>query len=395
MSVLRNVGYSIIFAYQIHSNTLTVLTILELKMINLRLTPRIVYFTLGKAALACVLVPTVLYKCLVPSTPLAWGSLLIASYAFCRWIARGVSCTCRHSLQGKVALVTGGNSGIGREVVKDLCAHDCHVFLTCRNVQKGKLTALEIRKENTKALVTILPLDLSDSTSIINCANLFQSYQTSLDYLINNAGVFYLEGTQCTADGFEAHYGTNYLGHYLLTRLLMGELKRSHARVVCVSSIASFLTAPREINALEYLYPVEGRFAGVSCYGVSKLANALDARALHLEHSAVGITSVSVHPGAVMSNLYDRILPRSFYNFISRTFLPLVFQTSQQGSHSILHCIYSKQLTSGEFYADCKEIPRIFQHPAMMSDEAALEFSQATEGLWKKKIPSIQIEVAR
>ena len=142
-------------------------------------------------------------------------------------------------LTGKVAIVTGANSGLGYETARALARKNAHVVMAVRSQEKGQAAIKQIRQESPTALLELMPLDLADLASIRQFAETFKANYNRLDILSNNAGVMAIPYRK-TADGFEMQFGTNHLGHFALTGLLLPVLQATpNARVVNTSSSLS------------------------------------------------------------------------------------------------------------------------------------------------------------
>ncbi len=199
---------------------------------------------------------------------------------------------------GRTAVVTGSNSGIGLIAARELARAGAAVTLACRDTGKGKTAAESIRSEAPGARVDIASLDLSDLSSVRAFADSFGP--AGLDLLINNAGVM-ATPRRLTADGFELQLGTNHLGHFALTGLLLERLKAgSKPRVVTVSSTAH-RTGRIDFDDLQG----ERRYMRWTAYGQSKLANLLFAFELdrRLRAAGMGLRSMAAHPGYAATNL--------------------------------------------------------------------------------------------
>ena len=368
-------------------------------MLNLWLTPMIVRYAMGRALLAFFFVPIVSYFVIAPESLFSWVFLVVIWWVISRSVAHGPLCKIAPTrlLKDKTILVTGGNCGIGFEICRKLCELEAHVYMACRNMTRAEVALDMLKREYPSARVTLLTLDLGDRKSISNCVRKFHTLSRTLDCLINNAGVFTLDKQEQTKDGFDLQYGTNYLGPYLLTRMLYRALVRSKGRVINVSSVASFLITPSSPIFSDYIS--SSTTSPYARYGISKLANALDARALHLKLSSQGLVAVAVHPGAIMSQLYRRILPGKVYRLMTKTILPMVFQTCHEGAKTVLFCVLSDQIKGGEFYADCNLISRKWQHPLLANDEASLILARNTRQLWKatikKPLPLVSMQLVK
>lgn len=215
-------------------------------------------------------------------------------------------------MTGKVAIVTGANSGIGYETAKALAGKGATVVLACRNLEKADIAAGEIRLGNKDANLDIIHLDLADLGSVRQFAETFISRHEKLDLLINNAGVMIPPYTR-TIDGFELQFGANHLGHFALTGLLLERLmKTPNARIINVSSSAHRMGSGT-IN-FENLNSEKGYNAS-GAYAQSKLANLLFTLELNQHFQEVGADTIaaSAHPGWTVTGLQ-----RGFMHTISR-----------------------------------------------------------------------------
>jgi NAD(P)-dependent dehydrogenase (short-subunit alcohol dehydrogenase family) len=203
-------------------------------------------------------------------------------------------------LSGKRIIVTGANSGIGYEAALALAAKNAAVILAVRRLEQGEAAAAHIRQTHPQTEVGVMALDLADLDSIRRFATIYLERYTALDVLINNAGVMALPPRR-TADGFEMQFGTNHLGHFALTGLLLPAiLAAPAARVVTVSS-AEHLRGKIDFDDLQ----AEKRYGAWRAYRQSKLANVLFAYELHrrFERAGAAAMSVACHPGYAATNL--------------------------------------------------------------------------------------------
>ena len=210
-------------------------------------------------------------------------------------------------LTGKVAVVTGANSGIGFETARALAKKHAEVVLACRNREKAEVAAREIRMESREAKVKIIWLDLADLASVRKFAETFNSNYRSLDLLINNAGVMVPPYTK-TREGFELQFGANHLGHFALTGLLLERLLNTpKARVINVSSSAHRMGSGTidfdNLNA-------EKGYRASAAYAQSKLANLLFTLELNNQLEAIGsdVIAASSHPGWTVTGLQKGFL---------------------------------------------------------------------------------------
>ncbi|KPP79555.1 Retinol dehydrogenase 12-like, partial [Scleropages formosus] len=297
-----------------------------------------------------------------------------------KYVAGGV-CLSQARLSGKIVLITGGNTGIGKETARNLAARGARVILACRSVEKGEAAAAEIRSKVSGAQVEVRELDLADTCSIRAFAQQFlkgnvtsvrQDFQhilasksscdkvlllsaevSHLHILISNAGVMMCPYTK-TADGFEMHLGVNHLGHFLLTYLLIGLLKRSApSRIVVVSSLAHNFGWIRFHDLHS-----QGSYNSGLAYCQSKLANVLFVRELarRLEGrqggvEGSGVTVNSVHPGTVRSELvrHSTVMSLLF------TLFSFLLKTPEEGAQTSVYCAVAEELhsVSGKHFSDC------------------------------------------
>lgn len=213
-----------------------------------------------------------------------------------RWSARDID-----ALDGRLAVVTGANSGLGLETARALAGAGAQVVMACRDTDKGAQAAAAIKGDHPAAHLEVAALDLADLEAIARFAAQFTTAHGRLDLLINNAGVMALP-LRRTADGFEMQVGTNHLGHFALTGHLFDRLRSTpHARVVTVSSLAHTI-GRIDINDLNWR---TRRYRRWPAYGQAKLANLMFALELNrrLRAADIDVTSVAAHPGYAATHL--------------------------------------------------------------------------------------------
>ncbi|MCA9646196.1 MAG: SDR family oxidoreductase [Myxococcales bacterium] len=201
---------------------------------------------------------------------------------------------------GRVAIVTGSNSGIGFETARVLGAHGARVVLACRNTAKAEEALGRIKSQHREAQVEVLTLDLSSLESVKDFAQRFRADYGRLDLLINNAGVM-MPPFGKTKEGFELQFGTNHLGHFALTAHLIDLVNAApDGRVVSVSSVAHRF-AKLDFDNLN----AEKGYSKLGAYGQSKLANLLFTYELDRRLKAAGVSTISAaaHPGWTSTNL--------------------------------------------------------------------------------------------
>jgi NAD(P)-dependent dehydrogenase (short-subunit alcohol dehydrogenase family) len=226
---------------------------------------------------------------------------------------------------GRIAVVTGANSGLGLVTALELARAGAAVVIACRNTEKGAAALEEIRSAAPEAKVEVAALDLADLSSVRGFAEAFRSNHGGLDLLINNAGVMAPSPRQATADGFELQFGTNHLGHFALTGLLVGAMEASEdPRVVTVSSGAHHMG---RINFDDL--QSERSYKRWRAYSQSKLANLLFVLELDRRLRAAGspVRSLGAHPGYSATNLQSAAPP-----FLDRTVLAVTNRVLAQSA---------------------------------------------------------------
>jgi NAD(P)-dependent dehydrogenase (short-subunit alcohol dehydrogenase family) len=245
---------------------------------------------------------------------------------------------------GRVAVVTGSNTGLGLETAKALAARGARVVLAVRNLEKGKEAAATITAATAGADVTLQELDLSSLESVRTAAAELRSQHDQIDLLINNAGLMY-PPKSTTEDGFEMQFGTNHLGHFALTGLLLDRLVSvPGSRVVTVSSIGHRINAAIHFDDLQW----ERSYSRVGAYGQSKLANLLFTYELQRRLASHGTTiAAAAHPGGSDTDLM-RHLPRAL-QFAIPVLRP-IFQPADMGALPTLRAATDPGVLGGLYY---------------------------------------------
>lgn len=211
-------------------------------------------------------------------------------------------------LSGKVIIITGANTGVGKETAKVLVARNAKVYIAGRSQERVEQAIQDIKAETGKEAL-FLKLDLADLTSVKAAAEEFQRKETRLDVLYNNAGVMAPPVADVTAQGYDLQFGTNTLGHFYFTKLLLPTLLATakaspdgKARVINVSSAAHHYGSI-DFNTLKD-GPARKKKFSLTLYGQSKLGNILFSNELYRRYADEGIISMSIHPGSLRSDLY-------------------------------------------------------------------------------------------
>ncbi|MEU4519355.1 SDR family NAD(P)-dependent oxidoreductase [Amycolatopsis sp. NPDC024027] len=246
------------------------------------------------------------------------------------------------SQRGRVAVITGANTGLGFDTAKVLAERGATVVLAVRDVEKGKQAAARL---GAAADVTVQELDLSSLESVRAAAADLHTTLPKIDLLINNAGVMY-PPRQTTRDGFELQFGTNHLGHFALTGLLLDLLLPVEgSRVVTVASIAHRLRAGIHFDDLQW----ENSYDRVAAYGQAKLANLMFAYELQRRLAPHGTTaSIAAHPGVARTELVRNLPPllRALFPVVA----PLITQSSERGALPTLRAATDPAALGGQYY---------------------------------------------
>jgi NAD(P)-dependent dehydrogenase (short-subunit alcohol dehydrogenase family) len=292
-------------------------------------------------------------------------------------------------MSGKVVLVTGGNTGIGKETAVQLAQKGATVAITSRSMEKGAEASADIVKRGNTNEVAVFGLDLGSFASIRDCAKAVLDKYDRLDVLVNNAGAMLSDQRQ-TVEGFEMTLGGNHLGTFLLTSLLLDRIRATgHGRVVTVASIAHRGASNVELSD----FHEQANYRGMAAYAKSKLANILFARELAHREKAAGsdVSSFAVHPGGVRSefglggdggSLIEMGLkiayriPSPFYISTSAGAGPSVYCASQPGLESQSGSYLQRQI-AGNF----GPVKIVSPNRAAQDDEKAAKLWELSEQL--------------
>jgi NAD(P)-dependent dehydrogenase (short-subunit alcohol dehydrogenase family) len=265
------------------------------------------------------------------------------------------------NLDQKVAIVTGANSGIGKETARGLAKAEATVVLACRDLDKAEAARREIQSSTHSERVSVQRLDLADTASILAFVKAFKDRFSRLDILVNNAGLM-CRAKSKTAQGFETTFGVNYLGPFLLTRELVPLLEVSKpARVVVLASKLHFRG---QLDFADLGFERRA-FSASAAYDQSKLANVMFAKALARRLAGRGVTVNAVHPGVVSTEItrdYPKLLVKAFHLF---TISP------EKGALPALHLATAPEVetVTGAYFEHTKERPA----SKTACDEAAQE----------------------
>ena len=274
-------------------------------------------------------------------------------------------------IDGKVVIITGASSGIGKQTAIELAKRGGKIYFTCSDLKKGQDTLNEIKKESKSDKIHFLQLDLASLDSVRNFSQKFHQLETQLDVLINNDGII-LCSHASTKDGFEMQLGTNYLGHFLLTNLLLDLLKAATpSRVIIISAFAHKFGDIRKDDLMS-----ENSYGRFKAYFQCKLANNLFSQELAKKLEGTGVTSNSLHPGIIIPEMNTDFFGIAFLKSVYETFTGQFVKTSVEGAQTTICLAVDPELekVSGKYFNDCKE--------AVESNKAKDE--ELSLWLWKK-----------
>ncbi|KAI8898432.1 hypothetical protein BC833DRAFT_525943 [Globomyces pollinis-pini] len=303
-------------------------------------------------------------------------------------------------LTGKTAIVTGGNSGIGYETCLNFAKNNCQVFMASRSKERAQEAINKIKVETGKD-VHFLQLDLQDLNNVKSAASTFIEKKIPLDILINNAGIM-ASPYALTKDGIETQIGTNHVGHFLFTKLLLPTLNKTSARIVNVSSYAHTMHPKGGIDfeALEDPEKMKAMDTWIR-YGQSKLANILFTKYLAKKLANQNVFVNCLHPGAVYTELINNGPVQTYGNGIMSMITPiltpivgfgswLVSLSPQQGAYTTLYCATSEEIASeritGEYFIPHAKRHNESLHANALDEELSVKLWDWTEKTIASKI---------
>nr|XP_042897400.1 retinol dehydrogenase 12-like [Parasteatoda tepidariorum] len=285
-------------------------------------------------------------------------------------VSAGV-CRNRNSMEGKVVIITGANSGIGFETALEMAARKAKVILACRNLELGQAAANEIIARSCNTDVYVRRIDLSSLDSVKEFAAEIHATEKRLDVLIHNAGTTPKSGLHLTKDNLEEQFATNHFGPFLLNHLLLDLLKMSApSRIIVVSSVTHWW-ANLDLDNMNCEKCVRHPYW---IYCSTKLANILFVRELSKRLEGTGVTANSLHPGGVRTKI-----ARNAQWYIKYIIIPVIYfflKDSKSGAQTSIYLATSEEVKniSGQYFVDCK--------PAWTSPKAKDDLK--AKELWKK-----------
>lgn len=275
---------------------------------------------------------------------------------------------------GRTAVVTGANTGLGLETAKALAAKGAHVVLAVRNLEKGKAAAREIEQATPGAGVALQELDLTSLDSIHAAAGALRANHPSIDLLINNAGVMFTPKST-TKDGFELQFGTNHLGHFALTGLLLDRLLAvPGSRVVTVSSIGHRFARGIRFDDLQW----DLGYSRVGAYGQAKLANLMFTYELQRRLTGTRTIAAAAHPGGSRTELTRNLPP--LVGAVTKLAEPL-FQSAAMGALPTLRAATDPGVLGGQYFGP-DGLGEQRGYPKVVASSAASHDTAAQRRLW-------------
>ncbi|XP_061665465.1 retinol dehydrogenase 13-like isoform X2 [Syngnathoides biaculeatus] len=280
----------------------------------------------------------------------------------------GGRCPSKAKINGKTVIITGANTGIGKETARELARRGGRIIMGCRDMEKCEAAAKEIRGDTLNPHVYACRLDLASAKSVREFAENIKKKEQRVDVLINNAGVMRCPAWK-TEDGFDMQFGVNHLGHFLLTNLLLDRLKESApSRVINLASLAH-LVGKMDFEDLNW---ERRKFNTKQAYCQSKLANVLFTRELAKRLQGTGVTANAVHPGVVSSELgrHTGLHQSQFSTTVLSPLFSLLVKNPELGAQPSIYLAVAEELdgVTGRYYDVLTEKEPA---PQAMDEEAA------------------------
>ena len=312
-----------------------------------------------------------------------WLLVLALSVYIVKQATRGAYFNGPELLKGKTVIVTGANSGIGFETALEIAKRQANLILACRDIYRGTDAVKKIIDLSSNPNIKFRQLDLASLNSIRKFADAIKKEEQSLYGLVNNAGIFWCP-LQWTKDGFEANFGVNHLGHFLLTLLLLPLLDKNQdgSRLVTVASLMHMFGRIDfgDLNCGKKSYNF------ISAYSASKLANVLFIKFLKQNLRSQNIKVFCADPGIVYSDIgrNSAFMSSMWYKVVLRPIVWLLFKDSNGGAQTTLHCLLSAKLKNENRYYCSECEPR---HPWPSSEN-----DHAMNNLWKESLKLVNMK---
>lgn len=298
----------------------------------------------------------------------AAGVVIVLCYFIRKFCAGGV-CKSNTRLDGKTVIITGSNAGIGLEAVKDFYGRGARVIMGCRNMKKAEkaTTVIKASYKNvagaTPGEIVTYSLDLSSIASIREFATNIIEKEDNIDILVNNAGLIQPinQAQHFTEDGFDLTIGTNHLGPFLLTNLLLDKLSNSKHKPARIVNVADEAYVWGKIRTEDLNFSSTVPFPGsIAAYQQSKLCNILFTHELKKRTENLNISTYVLYPGVVRTNCGRDGAPwylSLFAKCVGDPLMWLLAKSSKEGAQTTIYCTVDESIAneSGKYYCDCKE----------------------------------------
>lgn len=255
-------------------------------------------------------------------------------------------------MKGKTVVITGGNAGIGKATSIALAKKGAEVVVTSRSEGKASAAVAEIQKASGNQNISFVLIDLSSQKSVRKAAEELKSKCPKIDVLINNAGC-YVSDLQLNEDGIEMQFGTNHIGHFLLTNLLMKNIKAAgKARIINLASIAHKYTRELDLNDINY---EKAEYGGWNSYSRSKFCNILFTKELAKRLEKDGIDVNAVHPGGVRTEIAEK--NANWFTKLGWIAMKPFMITVEKGAETSVHLASSDEVSgqTGHYWVKCKQ----------------------------------------
>lgn len=279
---------------------------------------------------------------------------------------------------GRVAVITGANTGIGFQTASALAEKGAHVVIAVRNLDKGQRAAAQIVARSPRAEITVQSLDLGSLESVRSAASELRATHQKIDLLINNAGVMFTPSAT-TSDGFELQLGTNHLGHFALTGLLLDRLLTADgSRVVTMSSSVHHMCKSIDFGDLQW----ERRYKRVAAYSQSKLANLLFTYELQRRLAQRNVTTIAVaaHPGGSFTQQFHQtpVVVRPLVNLVA----PRLLNSPEMAALAPLRAATAVDVRGGQYYGP-NGFRKMRGHPELAESSELSHDEKAQRRLWE------------
>ena len=274
-------------------------------------------------------------------------------------------------MNGKTVVITGANTGIGRATAEDLARRGAEVTMICRSKERGEAACAELRAATKNERVGLVVADLAELKDVRRAAEEVKQRHPKINVLINNAAVF-LPKREVTSDGLEKTFATNYLSHFLLTHLLLDNLKAG-----APSRIINVATQTRGISVNFDDLQLEKKYSIMSAVGPTKMAMILHAQELAKKLEGSGVTVNALHPGLVKTPLLDEV------PWLMRKLFHLFSGSPEKGARTSIYLATSPEVANvtGKLFADCKQVKAGGQAADGVSGPKLMELSMKLAGL--------------